>query len=202
MTRRFILIGLPLLLMILTGGVLSKVGRPPQSVPGPTPMPRLGPAPANCPVAPSARVVPSLELPAVGSFPVWVLGLDRGVPLHIGQSRETATPDGWPVKMDWLEPQSYTGLTMIQVIPYPHGRPLRFQLFSPAPQTVRETVVLNPRYPNLHPLKRDPNHPERLIYNQQWHGFTARLLVSHTDCYVMRARWPGGQWSIPFAVSW
>jgi len=110
---------------------------------------------------------------------------------------------GWPAKIVWVEKKGYTGSVIIQGREWLGGRPLWFQAFKtrqlPHPDA-RTDFILNPRRPTVHLLRHDPRQPGRLIVNQKWIGFTARLLIPRAGCYVLVAHWPGGTWSIPFAA--
>jgi len=189
-----------ILLTLVSGGIGSGPGRDAHaSRAGHSP---IGPTPANCPLGPAPRFVPSLYMATVGSAPVWAVGFRPNVPLHIGHQGEgVLSPHGWPVKIPWLERRSYTGNVTITARAWPHGEVLWWQdPDSMRPRPAAPFLALDPHHPDLHPFRPDPRHPGKYITNWNVNGFASLMFIPRAGCYVVEARWPGGSWSNPFAA--
>jgi hypothetical protein len=134
--------------------------------------------------------------PALGTSPAWALGFmaegSRDV-LHIIDSLHGRTgPHGLYRKVLWLTQPGYAQKVTLSGHSLSNNDPLWFQFGSDDPTT---TPVLDPAHPGV-PGSGDPmGSPQNRYAN-----FPSYLFVPGADCYVLEARWPGGNYSVSFAA--
>jgi hypothetical protein len=160
--------------------------------------PPLGAAPTHCAHGAAPRVVPTLEMTAVGGSPIWAVGFHPEAPLRVDtHANIKPTAHGWPWKIPWVERRAYTGVVTIRAWTVPQRQPLWFSSHTRSP---RPYLRLDPNHPTLYPPINDPKHSGKVLPNPGWKGFSSVMYIPRASCYMLEAHWTGGSWRIPFAA--
>jgi hypothetical protein len=116
---------------------------------------------------------------AVGRSPVWAVGFD-GVTASALDGQKIL----WAIDGRFTEPVTVSGWRMRGYTP------LQIQLVGNDRATL---VILDPH----HPLAFQPYHHG---WPKPWAYFPSNIFPTQGGCWVLRAKWAGGSWSLRFSV--
>jgi hypothetical protein len=150
----------------------------------------LAPPPTNCPTGQTPQnIAPGIIGPVIGASPVWV-GTFEGPPttLHVRsfQVHLIKTVHGWTMPMFLVLRSPFTGPVTLTGTNLRDDSPLWLsgsQQTEPATSLDVTVKIFN-----------DLSGSSQLLV---W-GIT--LYIPSADCYMLDARWQGGEWRVPFAA--
>lgn len=157
-----------------------------QASAGPSSVSRLlDPAPQHCPAGSSlsSKAIPRFNAPAVGSGPVWEVGLPPNATLNLNDLGYAP----WPgTKLLWPPDAHFPATVTVRVTNIKTGIEAWWDIGRGEPPP-REPV----RPLILHPQGNITGGPF------SWGTF---LYLPQAGCYEMTVNWPGGQWRLLFAA--
>jgi hypothetical protein len=161
---------------------------PPTVFPVATPPP-LETMPSNCTPGPILhQIFPRIE-PGIGNAPLWVFGFGGTQPVIRIDPREDTymAPYGWYWKIIWEVGPHFLSMITLRGENARTGAPIWFHLLN---GPIATSAVLDPQHPN-HPVP---------AAGEGYAEWGSAIFIPVAGCYQIKATWPGGQWSFPFAA--
>lgn len=152
------------------------------------PAPILAPAPTTCPSLPALThaAVPFFGQ-AIGRPPVYISGLSASErPTYLRVTPTNYTAYGWQASLLWAIEPGYTQQIALHGQRLTDGQPISLSVGYYQAPAAKATL--------------DPLVTSDISEGAHWSNWFGMLFLPSAGCYTLQAEWPGGSWSIPFAV--